>query len=302
MSVANLSSHEWALCFLCIFCETCVEHVVGGALYVFAYKVVYCCLCLFWHCIMLEHHCQHGCFLLLVLVNDDNRLAVVGHSLGNHRFRVFGHFYSSEEFLYLSFHVVDVNIAYYNDALVVWSVPCLVVVAQELRLEIVYHAHQSYWHAESVFAIGVNFRQVALQQTLNGGVAHAPLLVNHTSFFVYLVLVEQQAVSPVAENYQASVHCSRSLCRHIVDVIHCLVDAGVGIKVCAEFHAYRLAVANYAVAWEMFCAVEAHVFEEVSQSALFLFLLDRSHPLRDIEVGSVLRPVVVADVIGNAIV
>ena len=52
----------------------------------------------------------------------------------------------------------------------------------------------------------------------------------------------------------------------------------------------------------MLCAVEAHVFEEVSQTTLRLFLLDSAHLLCDVEVGTILRPVVVADVVGQTIV
>jgi integrase/recombinase XerD len=53
---------------------------------------------------------------------------------------------------------------------------------------------------------------------------------------------------------------------------------------------------------EVLCAVEAHVFEEVSQTTLRLFLLDSAHFLCNVEVGTVLRPVVVADVVGQTIV
>ena len=52
----------------------------------------------------------------------------------------------------------------------------------------------------------------------------------------------------------------------------------------------------------MLRAVECHMLEEVSQTALVVVLLDRAHALSDVEVGLVLRPVVVTDVISKSVV
>ena len=52
----------------------------------------------------------------------------------------------------------------------------------------------------------------------------------------------------------------------------------------------------------MLRAVEGHVLEEVSQSALVFILLNGAHALGNVEVGHVLRPVVLTDVVGQTIV
>ena len=52
----------------------------------------------------------------------------------------------------------------------------------------------------------------------------------------------------------------------------------------------------------MLCAVEAHVLKEVGQTTLCFFLLDGTHLLRNVEVGAVLRPVVVTDVVSKPVV
>ena len=44
------------------------------------------------------------------------------------------------------------------------------------------------------------------------------------------------------------------------------------------------------------------MLEEVSETALRLLLLNSAHLLCDVEVGTILRPVVVADVVGQTIV
>ena len=58
---------------------------------------------------------------------------------------------------------------------------------------------------------------------------------------------------------------------------------------------------NEVVALEMLTAVERHVLQEMGQATLALFFLDGTHFLCDVEVGTMLRPVVVADKIGKAI-
>ena len=58
---------------------------------------------------------------------------------------------------------------------------------------------------------------------------------------------------------------------------------------------------NEVVAFEVLAAVEGHVLKEVGQSALVLILLNGTHFLGNVEVGTVLGPVVVADEIGEAV-
>ena len=48
-------------------------------------------------------------------------------------------------------------------------------------------------------------------------------------------------------------------------------------------------------------AVEGHVLEEVGETALVLVLLERTHLLRDVEIGAVLRPIVVTDDVGQSV-
>ncbi len=55
-----------------------------------------------------------------------------------------------------------------------------------------------------------------------------------------------------------------------------------------------------ALAVEVLTAVEGHVLQEVCKTALALLLLDGAHALRDVEVHTMLRIVVVADVVGQA--
>ena len=51
----------------------------------------------------------------------------------------------------------------------------------------------------------------------------------------------------------------------------------------------------------MLRAVEGHVLEEVSQTTLVLVLLNGAYTLCNVEVGYMLRPLVVADVVGQTV-
>src|SRR3712207_7427828 len=49
------------------------------------------------------------------------------------------------------------------------------------------------------------------------------------------------------------------------------------------------------------CSSDLHVFQEVGQSPLVLFLLNGAYFLRDVEVSTVFGPIVVANVVGKSV-
>ena len=63
------------------------------------------------------------------------------------------------------------------------------------------------------------------------------------------------------------------LCGHVVDIVHRLVDAGVGVEVCTELDAVGAAPLDEVVALEVVTAVEGHVLKEVCKSSLVLVFL-----------------------------
>ena len=73
-----------------------------------------------------------------------------------------------------------------------------------------------------------------------------------------------------------------------------LVDAGVCVEVSTKLDAVSAAPLNEVVALEVVTAVESHVLKEVCKATLVFILLQGAYFLRNVEVGTVLRPVVVA--------
>jgi hypothetical protein len=49
-------------------------------------------------------------------------------------------------------------------------------------------------------------------------------------------------------------------------------------------------------------AVKAHMFKEVSQTLLVVFLLDRTYPLRDKEVGTAFRHRILSNVVSQPVI
>ena len=97
--------------------------------------------------------------------------------------------------------------------------------------------------------------------------------MNHTTFLVNLIALEQQAVTPVLEDEQARVDSAQASAGHVVDVVNCLVHTSVGVKVTAKLHAERASVVNHAIAGIVHCAVKGHVLQEVSETTLALLFL-----------------------------
>ena len=92
---------------------------------------------------MLNHVLHHACRLLLILVDDNDRLSVVRHLFCYDRSLVGWILERAEEFLDLLLGVVNINVTNYDDGLVVGMIPLLIVVAQFLRLEVVDYRHES---------------------------------------------------------------------------------------------------------------------------------------------------------------
>ena len=294
--------HKRAAFLLGDFRETAVEQRQRGTFHIVINKVRHVLLQRVGIGIVFEHHLYTRRALLLVLVDDDNGFLRVGHGLSYDRCCILGVRDVGEEFLDHRFGVVYVDITHDDESLIGGMIPLLIVVAQLLRTEVIDNRHQTDGIAHTVFRIGIEGRQVAFQHTTAGRGAHAPLLMDDTTLLVDFLGFEQKARRPVAQDEQARVERRLTCCRHVVDVVDRLVDRGVSIQVGSELHTNGLQPRDELVALEVIRTVEGHVFQEVGESALALLLLNGTHLLCDVEVGAVLRPVVVTNVVGQPVV
>ena len=236
VAVIGISHQEGAVRLHCLFAHAGVEHTCSHRLDVVGQQVFYRSLVFTRHGIVLEHQLHGAGLLLLVLVNDNDGFLVVGNGLVNHLGGVGVEFAVLEQFLDLCLDVIDIHVTHDDQGLVVGTIPLVVIVAQFLIGETVHHAHQADGHAAAILRIGIQCLELAFHHALIGAAAQSPLLVDDTALLVDFLVGEQQAVAPVLENEQTRVNGALARAGHVVDVIHGLGDAGVGIQVAAELH------------------------------------------------------------------
>ena len=187
--------------------------------------------------------------------------------------------YRCEQFFYFLLRAVYINISDNDDRLVIGTVPLLVIRFQCLGLEVIYNLHLADRHAPTVFAARVKCLEITFEQSRRGRRAQSPFLMNNAAFLVYLFRIECQCTRPVAENEQTGVERRGSDCRHVVDIVHCAVDRGIGIEVFSELHAQRFEIINNAIARKMSRTIKA-----VCQSPLVFVFLYGTHTLHDVKV------------------
>ena len=145
------------------------------------------------------------------------------------------HFDGCEHLVDLVLDTIYIYVAYNNYGLLVRTIPCLIIVAEGLRGEVVNDFHSSYRQAASVFSSGEEFGKNALENTHLSLHGATPFLMDHAALFVNLLGVKCKVVSPVVEDEEAGVLNAFTSDGHIGDVVHSLIDRGVRIEVLAEF-------------------------------------------------------------------
>ena len=135
---------------------------------------------------------------------------------------------------------------------------------------------------------------------LVGAEPEPPFFQDDASFLVDRGRIEGDVVRPVLENEQRPVHHRGVVCRYL-QLVHGLVETGMGVDVCPEPHAERLHEAGDRLLGEMQRAVEAHMLDEVSEPALIVVFENGARVDDEPKFGAGLRLLVRADVVAQAI-
>ena len=141
-----------------------------------------------------------------------------------------------------------------------------------------------------------------LLHTAHRGVAQAVLVVDHVALLLNLLGGDGDTARPVSQHEHTGVEGRLTVGADVGHIIDRAVDAGVGIQTTAVLHTDGLQVFGHGSRGEVLRAVEGHVLQEVGQSLLGVVLLDGAHPLGDVEVGLLLRGVVVTEVVRQTVV
>ena len=148
----------------------------------------------------------------------------------------------------------------------------MIVIDKHLGLEIVNHLHRADGQAVSILVALIHDGKRLRKDTHLRILACAPLLVDHAALGINLLGVERQGARPVVEHEETAVGYGGALQRHITYIIYGLVDGGVGVEIISELDADTLQPVDHALAGEVLCAVETHVFKEMGKTLLVVVL------------------------------
>ena len=301
-SITEGCTHERRILLLKDFTDALAEHARHRATRDKMDEIKRAVLQLAWKGFRLPHEVDGVGALLLVLVDGNDRLCIVGHRIvlelgciGSRWLDV------SKRLLYLLLHLIEVEVTYNDNGLQVWTIPLAVVATQRLVGEVHHDVHRTDRQTMSVLAVRIYHRQRLLIHAHHGRTAITPFLVDDTTLLINLLVIEQEVVAPVVKDEQTGIDGTRDFDVHIVDVINGLVERSVSIQILSVADTDALEIFLQTVAWEVGGAIEAHVFEEVCQTTLIIIFLDGAHLLGDVEEGTLLRPFIVTQVVGQSI-
>ena len=86
----------------------------------------------------------------------------------------------------------------------------------------------------------INCRKEFFDDAHFAGHALAPLFVDDAALLIDFLGVESEGACPVMEDDKTRVLDTFAGDRHIIYIIDCLVDVGIGVEIVAEAHANRL--------------------------------------------------------------
>ena len=204
--------------------------------------------------------------------------------------------------LYLRFNTVHVDVADYDDRLIVGTVPFMVVVTECLVLEVIDDGGVADDIAFRVLRTRVHELVQFLPYTSACGTSGSPLLEDHATLGIDLLVQKEQTATPVMHDQQRTIDDTGTVGRHVRETIDGLVDGGISVDVTTEIHTHGLEIIDDSFAREMLGTIERHVLQEVRQTVLMILLEDGTHGLCDMELSTLFRLLVMTDVISQSVV
>ena len=181
------------------------------------------------------------------------------------------------------------------------SVPAPVERADALRRRVHHHLHQPDGQPPLVARAAEEQREVRLLRARGAAAARAPLLTDDGALGIDVCVRALDVIRELAQQLERLPQQRRIVHRH-VQLVHRLVEGGVGVLAAAEAHAHLLQRLEYGAARGGGAGgAERQVLDEVRQPALLLRLADRPHLQRDAQRGALLGLGVVAHVVRDAV-
>ncbi len=150
-------------------------------------------LCAFDFCrqgILLDHEFNDRIAQLLIASYGIDGAFGVGNGEINALFYDIGHFYRSESLCNFLLHKIYVNITYHNNSLLVGAIPCFIIVAYFLWLEVVNYVDSADRKTIAISAVGIYLRKKFLKYTHLSDHATAPFLMDNSTLLINFLRVK----------------------------------------------------------------------------------------------------------------
>ena len=168
LTVVGVRTEERAILLLRHLGEALVEHHADHRLGIVLQQVVHGLLGLVVHGVMLHGDGDAALLQLLVLVEDIDGLVVVGHGHIDDGRGVLELLHVAPETLDLGLGMIDIDVTDDDDGLVAWVIPLVIVVAELIVLEVVYHRHQTDGQTLAILRTRILKRKRTLEDTHRG--------------------------------------------------------------------------------------------------------------------------------------
>jgi hypothetical protein len=198
------------------------------------------------------------------------------------------------------FHLDRIEVAHRDHSHEIGSIPIGVELLETVVRERPNDLWLADWQPVGVTRILEQDRQLCVQHPGAGSESGSPFLQDDAALFVDLFRIERDSVRPFLQDEQRAIDHGWIVGRNL-QLVDRLVEARVGVDVRAETHARGLQKPDDVLLRKTARAVEAHVLNEVSETALIIVFENRSCVDDQPKLRAILRSLVGPDVISQAV-
>ncbi len=135
-----------------------------------------------------------------------------------------------------------------------------------------------------------------------GGSARTQFFNDNTAFVVDLYRIIGHKSSIIMHNQQTGIQNSFPQHGNVIQHVHGLLYSGSGVDIPSKTASDAFQVADKHFSRKVFCAVQAHMLQEVGKTCLAFVFLDGSYVGKEVKLGTLFRFGIVPDIIRKPVI